>query len=674
MIFIPIFTVFFISCSSFSSNSGSMSPKTLDLVQNAVFEVIVEKPITDNTVYERELNWDNVPFVIKNDKYFSIGTAFAISKNELITAFHVINLGYESLIYSKYFIRDSKGGVYEIDRVTGGSREKDFLIFTVKDRTFDKFFKFESKYKIGDSVLSIGNALGEGIVVRNGLVLGTVPEEDSGRWVLLKSSADGNPGNSGGPLVTPDGRVVALVTSLRDNILYSVPADVIFESDRSVLPYRSKNRFGHLILANKFDNIFETSVTLPNSYINIRKKLREDYIKNYDFAMSSLFNEAPEYLSGPNNVYLLNSSLSTSFPQVSFIDQNDNNWKLSDFNIKSYPLENDGRLSHINVSGYNFYKIKKPSTVSLEKSCTDPKFIMDLILQNIRTDRNLWGNDRYRILSFGDPVSVGQFQDKMGRTWISASWTVSFNDKVQILYILPLPDGPAVISINQESSLIQDYEWDLRKLCDHIFVAFYATFNNWLDYLSMDEYIPVFFKDHLQSNLSDSHKHGLIFQWNENNKSFYLNSHGIRINSDKNVFDWTGGSELFIAPSWYINDEKLEYGVNKVIVNKDLRGNDFFVVYRNILPDQRLGSKAMEGWNDLVQERFPFDGTAVISARENRGSVGGIIKPENAILRSINNVKLDTLFSLYLTMENPQNEENLNQRFNALMHAISVEE
>ncbi|MCL2185214.1 MAG: serine protease [Treponema sp.] len=666
LIFIPILVSFFVSCSSFASNSGSMSPKTLDLVQNAVFEVVVEKPTTDKTVYDRELNWDNVPFVIKNDKYYSIGTAFAISKNELITAFHVINLGLESIVYDKYFVRDSKGDVFEIDRITGGSREKDFLVFTVKDRTFTKFFQFERNYKIGDAVLSIGNALGEGIVVRNGLVLGTVPEEDSGRWVLLKSSADGNPGNSGGPLVTPNGKVVALVTSLRDNILYSVPTDVLFEDDRTILTYRARGRFGHLILANKFDNIFETSVPIPNTYTEVRKKIRADYIKNYDFAMSSLFKEAPEYLTGPNNVYLLNSTLSSSFPEVSFIDPNDDNWKLSNFNSRSYQLENDGRLAHIGISGYNFYKIKKPNNVSLENACTNPKYIMDLILHNIRIDRTLWGSDRYRILSFGEPAAIGQHQDNLGRTWIKAHWVITFDDKVQIMYILPLPDGPIVLTTIQDSNYLQDFEWDLKKLCDHVFVAFLATFKNWTEYLSMEKYIPSFFKE--------PHKQGLNFNWNDASKSFSFDCHGIRINADNNVFDWTGDSELFIAPTWYKNKEKLEYGIRKVTISRDLRGNDFFVVYRNLLPDQRLGSKAMESWNDLVQEKFPFDGTAAISVRENTGSVGGIIKPRVSGTRLIEPMRLDTLFSLYFAMENPQNEDNLNQRFNALMQAISVEE
>lgn len=650
---ILVFTGLAASCLSASSNAagGKTSAKTLELVQNAVFEVVVEKPVDDPAVYERTLNWDNVPFAIRNDKYYSIGTAFAISKTELITAFHVVKLGHESMVFEKYFIRDSKGEVFEIDQVTGGSREKDFLIFTVKGRTFNQTFQFERNYKIGDTVLSIGNALGEGIVVRNGLVLGTVPEEDSGRWDLLKSSADGNPGNSGGPLVTPNGKVVALVTALRDNILYSIPTSVILDSDRAALPYRARGRFGHLLLPNKYDDIYETSVSLPASYVDVRKKIREGYLKYYDNAMSSLFKEAPEYLTGQNNVYLLQSSLSSSFPELSFIDPNDNNWKMSDLKARTYSLENDGSLMHINISGYNFYKIKKSKDVPLKKACTDPKYVMDLILQNIRAERTLWGSDKYRILSFGEAVSTGRYKDSLGRTWITAYWVIGFDDKVNIMYILPMPDGPVVLSTMQNSVFLKDYEWDLKKLCDHIFSAYLAVFDDWTEFLTMSEFTPSFFKD-------------INFRWNKTAKTLSYNCSGVKINLDSSVFDLSGDSELFLAPSWYKNKNKVEFGVRKIIVNKDIRGNDFFVIYRNIIPDSRLGTKAMENWNDIVIGKFPFDEKPTISARDNNGSVGGILNARKP--------GVDTLYSVYFEIEEPQSEENLSQRFNNLIKGISV--
>ena len=651
---VPLLAALVVACSSVpgGSASGSLSAKTKDLVKNGVFEVVVDKPADDPTVYEKELNWDKVPFAVRNDKYYSIGTAFAISKTELITAFHVINLGYESQTRNKYYIRDADGNVFEVDQITGGSNEKDYLIFTVKGKTFDQFFQFERSYKAGDPVFSVGNALGEGIVIRNGLILGTIPEEDSGRWNLLKSSADGNPGNSGGPLVSAGGKVVAVVTALKDNILYSIPSDVILADSRDALAYRIKPQYGHLILANSLTYEFTTKVPLPDSYTGVRKQLCNAYAKNYDEAMTALFKEAPEYLSGPNNVYLLNSTLSSPFPEISFVDSNDDNWKLSSFDKKNYPLDDNGRITTASVGGINFYRIKRPNSVPVEKICTDPKYIMDLILQTIRTERTLWGSDKYRILSFGAPSSTGQYRDAVGRTWITANWIIGFADKVQMMYILPLPGGPVVVTSMQDSARQFIYEWDIPKSLDHIYAAYDGTFAEWNDFIALNRYIPDFLKD-------------MRLQWRSGDQYFSYNSGPLSINADRQVFDWSNDSQLFLAPSWYKQANKLEFGVRRVNLIRDLRGKDFIVLYRYIKPDPKLGSDAQENWNDLVTEKFPFDGKPVISAKDNTGSVGTVVKARQS--------DPDVIHSLYLSMENPQSEDNLARRFNALKAGVGIE-
>ena len=641
------------SCSSVpqDSNSGPLNAKTLNLVRSAVFEVVLEKPQSDPTVYERELNWDLVPYAIRSDKYYSIGTAFAISETELATAFHVINLAYESRRQIKYFVRDSEQNIYEVDQILGGSNEKDYLIFTVKGKTFSDYFRFEHNYKVGDQVFSIGNALGEGIVVRNGLILGTVPEEDSGRWNLLKSSADGNPGNSGGPLVTSDGKVVALVTALNDNILYSVPADIIQSGSREAAFYRIKPTFGHLILSNKLTRTFETQAPLPNSYSEVRRIIRGAYEKEYDIYMSTLFKEAPEYITGPNNAFILSSSLSSIFPEISFVDPNDDNWKLSGLEKKNYTLDDSGRLMYASVQGFNFYKIKKPLSVSLEKACTDPKYIMDLLLQNLRTERTLWGNDKYRILSFGEPAVIGEYKDVLGRTWIKTYWNIDFDDKALIMYILPLPNGPAMISTMQPGALRYMYEWDIEKTCDHTFAAYDATFAEWNDFIALKKYVPDFLKD-------------FRFNWDNSGQIISINNDFLTLASGSQVFDWNIDSELFLAPSWYKANNSTVFGIRKLVLRRDLRGKEYAILYRNIKPDARLGASAMENWNDIVNEKYPFDGKPGISVKDNTGSVGAIIPAQHS--------DPDARYSLYLSMENPQNEENLNQRFGALRQGLVI--
>jgi hypothetical protein len=625
----------------------------LNLASDAVFEVVLEKPEDEQIEYEEEINWDFVPYHIRSDKYDSIGTAFAISKTELMTAFHVMEDEHD-----KYYVRDSQKNIYEVDMVTGGSKEKDYIIFTVKGKTFNKIFKFERKYNIGDPVFSIGNALGEGIVIRDGLVLGEIPEEDSGRWNRLKTSASSNPGNSGGPIVTPNGKVIALLTSRRENIVYSTPMDAILNDDQAVFLYREKNHYYHFLLANRLRNIFETKASLPDTYTNVSRSFHKALVQHYDVSLSTLFEKAPEYINGTNNDYLFNSSrysqttyLSSRDLYISYVDPDDNYWRLYNPEYYTYNMDDDGVLYQREYSDVFFYKIKKPKSVSLEKICTDPKYIMDTILQNKRTEREIW-YDKYRILSYGEPATTGLFKDSLGRTWINANWKIGFEDEILIMYILPLPDGPVIITTKEDSSLSYMYNWDLQKACDHIFPVYGANFDEWDNFFAFTQYIPDFLKD-------------MRFNWNNKEQAFSLNFENISINANKQVFNWNNKSELLLFPFWYKRNNEPEFGVRKVVLCGDQRGKENIIIYRNIKPGQRLGTSYADNWNDLISEKFPFNQNPVISVRDNNGFMGSIIKAKKP--------DLDICFSLYLSMENPQSEGDISRRFNAFKSGVIIE-
>jgi len=640
----------FLSCQSFPNFSRPLNAELIKLVNDAVFEVVLEKPVDDPIVYEKEIDWKLVPFAVRNDKYYSIGTAFAISKTELITAFHVIELLEDN--YDKYFVRDSKGNIYEVDMITGGSKEKDYLIFTVKEKTFDKVFQFEKKFNIGDPVFSIGNALGEGIIIRDGLVLGTIPEEYDGLWNQLKTSASASPGNSGGPLVTPDGKVIALITSGKDNIVYSTPVDVILNDNRSVLLYKKRLNYSHPLLKNKLYNFFEMQTSLPDSHINISKLFREAYIKHYEDSMSVLFNEAPEYLGEQNSEYMLNSFYQLGDLEISYVDSGDDKWKYFDQLYNSYNLDDDGKLYYGKYSYVDLYRLKKPKSVTLEKIYTDPKYLMDIILKNKRTERDIWYYNKYRILSYGEPVSTGFYRDSLGRTWITANWEIGYNFNILIMYILPMPEGAIIMTSKQDKGSFHEYNWDLQKLCEHIFPIYQASFDEWNNFFTFTQYVPDFLKD-------------IRFIWNSKEQVFSFNCGNISINADKQVFDWDNKSELRLYPSWYKQDNKFEFGVLKIKLCGDQRGKEYVNIYRNIKPDPKLDTSYIESWNDTILEKFPYNGKPVISNKDNTGFMGAIVKAKQP--------DPDVCFSLYLKMENPQSEEDINRRFNAFKNGVFIE-
>ncbi|GHV84550.1 serine protease [Spirochaetia bacterium] len=653
MLFVSIAVLFFVSCESQQVTStvpGGLSPKLQSLVKDAVFEVVIKKPEEKNIVYDKELDWSVIPFAIRSDKYYSIGTAFAISATEALTAFHVIDLSSESDVFKEYYIRDSKGDVYEVDRVNKASNEKDFLVFTVKGRTFSSWFELDPSFTVNSQVYSIGNALGEGIVVRNGLVLGTVPEAEEGRWNQLKSSADGNPGNSGGPLVTPDGKVVGVVVALRDNILYSLPTSEVLSAPANTTHFRRRASYGHLLLSNRSNKVFEMDTALPAAYKDLRHTLYEAYKAHYPAAMSGLFAEAPAYLDGPNNRYILNQTVSSDFPEFAFVDKNDDQWKISDLRVQTFDLPGDGALIQSSVSDFLLIKIRRPKPVSLEKLNTDPKTVMDTILAGASRERSL-GSGKYRILSLGDPVAAGEYRDRQGRTWIKTWWLLDFEDSIMLAYILPMPNGPVVFMTKQDSDERHVYEWDMEATCDRITAAYRGDMGEWSEFLSMKKWIP----DSLKS---------VSFAWNEGQKTINLSMSQFSLKADSAVFDWTSQSTLLMVPAYYQKDNKIEYGFRSIVVQKDIKGNDYFMIHQHVKPDERLGVKSMEFWNDVVAAKYPFDGVSRLSAKDNTGSAGGLLSQAG--------VSQDVRYSLYLNMENPGDEALLNKRYKTLEGEISI--
>lgn len=651
-VIITVAVAFVSSCVSTPQSTGGLglSPTVTALVRDAVFEVVVKKPEVDSLSYDRPLDWSTVPFSIRQDKYYSIGTAFAVSNTELVTAFHVVDLGTKSRVFDAYYIRDSRGEVYEVDTIVRGSNERDFLMFTVKDRIFERYFEFSPRFEVGAQVYSVGNALGEGVIVRNGLVLGTLPEEEAGRWNLLKSSADGNPGNSGGPLITPDGKVVGVVSGLKDNILYSLPAQTLLETPVDTLRYRKRLNYGHLLLPNKYLRVFEKEIKLPANYKELQRTIPALYAPDYDISMKALFAEAPSYPEGPANAYLYAAVPDSSLPELSFVDNSDKQWKLSDLKVERFNLKDDGFVLQAKVADFAMIKVGIPLTSSLETYSSDPKALLDLMLTGLTLERSLASN-KYRITSFGAPAEVGEYRDSVGRLWIRALWKVDFEDRALIAYALPMPDGFAIAWTYQPTASVDVYDWDLKAVCDHIHAGYSGSFSQWERFIGMKRWLPDVFED-------------LEFRWDAEGRRLSVGSADLSFVVGPEVFEWEPRSSLFLSPSYYVQDGRLRYGIRKCLLQRDLRGREYIVLYKNVKPDAKLGAKALESWDTLIRGAAPFDGKPGINAKDKVGAMGALLPQTEP--------SAEAKYSLYLSMAEAGDEASLYRRFISLREGIKI--
>ena len=97
-------------------------------------------------------------------------------------------------------------------------------------------FGDSDQLKVGESVLAIGNALGEGKSATGGMisVINKTIEIDGVTLEVLQTSAPINPGNSGGALVNYDGEIIGIntaktSTSVAEGMGYAIPSNTVKE-------------------------------------------------------------------------------------------------------------------------------------------------------------------------------------------------------------------------------------------------------------------------------------------------------------------------------------------------------------------------------------------------------------------------------------------------------------
>jgi hypothetical protein len=394
---------------------------------------------------------------------------------------------------------------------------------------------------------------------------------------------------------------------------------------------------------------FETVIPLPQSYEKVREQIISKYQVEYVNIMNGLFDDAPEYLTGPNNMWVFTPTITTVFPLIDYVDPDDDEWSLNtNISTRSYNLTDNGTLLFAEVNDWVFYKLNKPKSVSLENSY-EPRYIMDTLLQNMRSDRTL-GNVRYRVLSFGDPEVISSYHDPLGRTWITAQWLIEFADQIFIMYILPLPNGPAAITLMIPSMFLHMLEWDLRKMIDHVWSAYSGTFEDWTTFLNTS-HVPDFLKS-------------LNYRWQESSKRISFTTGDVTVSFDSSIYDWTNSSELFLGPSYYLMDGRVNYGVRRIVLHKDSRYKESLSIFKQLRPNPRMPNNTQESWNDLVLERFPYNNVPAVSVRDNEGTMGAVLVPPSR--------RADLRYALYLSMENPVNDDNVQRRFNAFRNGITI--
>lgn len=188
---------------------------------------------------------------IQEQESKSVGSGIIISQNDsellIITNNHVVE-GNETLTVS--FVDEESVEA----QVKGTDAAKDLAVIAVqtkeiKDTTMDQIkvaaLGNSDQLQVGESVITIGNALGYGQSVTSGIVSATGRELDGIDEKLIQTDAAINPGNSGGALLNANGEVVGIntakvATDTVEGMGYAIPISSVSDIIENLMNQETK--------------------------------------------------------------------------------------------------------------------------------------------------------------------------------------------------------------------------------------------------------------------------------------------------------------------------------------------------------------------------------------------------------------------------------------------------
>jgi hypothetical protein len=574
-----------------------LDPEQQKALRAATFEVVFPKPTKDSLTYEKPLPLELIPFIERTDKYYSVGTAFAIGGNRYVSAAHVIMMGVRSQ-YDPPALRDASGHVYEVDQMLAFSLHEDFAMFSLKEDPKVPPLEVNPKPTLNETVYAVGNALGEGIVVRDGLYTSDTPEEQDGRWKWIRFSAAASPGNSGGPLLDKDGRVIGVVLrkSANENLNYAAPiARVVDAKPAAVFDLRYSMRIailqpsdtmtikGEFPLPRKFDDF-------DNTLMDMLEKRGDEDRRTY---LAKHQNQT--FPNGDGSKQLLNTIYFAEFPHL-MEEQTDHIWDA--FHPDDRPqsdLGHNGYVAAGSMSNVGFAELRKPDDVPADKLYGDSKLFMDLMLKGIGLTRRV-GPESVKVTSLGKAATESIYVDSSGRRWQMRTWLIEYNDSAMVTAALAVPSGYIVMYNTVQTKSVHATSELQKLLADFIYVSFSGTLAQWREFLASKALHPA-----ILSSIA------IDFTYD---KSFSYRSKRCALEFTKDLQKITPTSGLTLKFSYFDDRGKVVWDVSALSLSDDVNGDTWFTLLRNQHPPASLPDSFKSEWDKIVERRHPYTGAS----------------------------------------------------------------
>lgn len=192
--------------------------KKYDQVYEANFNEIAQTIASQETSFQKEIKLlrstqedfsgiveDAVTSVVTVTTDRSLGTGFIISSDGyIVTNYHVIaDNPNETRVLT--YNRDTYGAT-----VVGTDERRDLALLKISGNFKPLVIADSDDLQVGKKVIAIGNPLGLSFTVTEGIISGLHRKGPSGESEYIQTDVSLNPGNSGGPLIDTEGRVIGI--------------------------------------------------------------------------------------------------------------------------------------------------------------------------------------------------------------------------------------------------------------------------------------------------------------------------------------------------------------------------------------------------------------------------------------------------------------------------------
>ncbi len=635
------------------AKAQTLAPDIIAKIHETTFEVVAAKPVDEPLVYEKPLPLELLPFQERNDKYYSIGTAFAIGPNRYVTAGHVLSADLAGS-WGPPALRDADGHVYSIDKIEKFSLERDFVVFSLVGAPDAAPLETNSTPDLNSTVYTVGNALGTGVVVRDGLYTSNTPEEQDGRWNFMRFSAAASPGNSGGPLLDKTGKIIGIVLrkSANENLNYALPIGEILNAPDHLAEADSRTTYRVDMFSTGQIGIFKTEIALPLPFSGFSKAFIARSDTFADQQLAALLAKEPDQIfpNGTGSQRLLHSlGPMRTFPWL--LTRNDDGvWVMAAKLANKTQLAANGSVE-LGLAGRNLmFHWRRPDTVPAKEAYASPdKLMADLLATGFM--QRFVATEKVKITALGKPSETSLHTDRWARRWQVRTWPIPYANALFVTFALPVPDGYDVVAQIVPAAQENEHVIDMKLLTDFIYAGYDGTLAQWRDYLAQTSVLPAFF-DAVKIDFTPGGK-------------FTYSSSRVRFSVSQDVQAVSADNVLTLAMSCFDDHGKVVWGATDIRLKRTNTDNDWINIQRNIKPSEDLGDTLISQWDKISHQKHPYD---MVSHTENDVTkITGVAAPQG-------NDESVPFYSVYVGVSGVKPQEEMKVKLDSVMKDFQVTE